>query len=96
MTAVPKAENTWANSAATYPPPMMIMDLGSWGSRITVSEVWNVTSDSPGRSGITGRLPAANTKRSAVIVGPEPIRKVRSATNRLGSVNSVTFSLFSR
>ena len=29
-----------ANSAATYPPPMINIDAGSSGSRITVSEVW--------------------------------------------------------
>ena len=39
VTDVPNAEKTWANSAETYPPPMMIMDRGSSDSLITVSEV---------------------------------------------------------
>ena len=43
VTEVPKAEKTWANSAEMYPPPMMIMDRGSSGSLITVSEVWKST-----------------------------------------------------
>ena len=47
VTAVPYAENTWANSAATYPAPTMIIDRGSSGSRITVSEVSYGVSASP-------------------------------------------------
>ena len=44
---MPYAENTWANSAATYPAPTMIIDRGSSGSRITVSEVSYGVSASP-------------------------------------------------
>ena len=61
VTAVPNAANTWANSAAMYPPPMMIIDFGRSASRITVSEVWKSTEVKPGQLRDYGRLPAAIT-----------------------------------
>jgi hypothetical protein len=38
-TSTPRRENTWANSAAMYPPPRMTMEAGSSSIRMTVSEV---------------------------------------------------------
>ena len=51
VTEVPNAEKTWANSAAMYPPPMMIIDCGSSASLITVSEVWKSTERQPRQIG---------------------------------------------
>ena len=53
---------------------MITIRLGRSASRMMVSEVWYGTESRPATSGIIGRLPAATTNRSAVIVSAPTAR----------------------
>ena len=86
----PKAEKTWANSAEMYPPPMTITGAARQPHhRVGGVEVHRVSA----RSGITGRLPAASTNRSAVMVSAAPTSSSRGPTKRACASKTVTLSL---
>ena len=78
--SVPSEPKMWLISAAMYPPPSTIIDLGSLPSRITVSEVRQETPARPSMDGMAGREPAASTNRSARISSP-PTRSTRGPVN---------------
>ena len=65
VTLVPRAEKTWANSAAMNPAPRMMRRSGCSDTRITWSEVTmrsaHRESSMPGTCGTRGRDPAART-----------------------------------
>ena len=95
VTRLPRAEKTWANSAAMNPPPTITRCSGNSAIRMIVSLVWNSTPESAITSGTTARDPAAMTTRSAVNSSSASVRSrkpsaVRPA-NRVWLAYTVTF-----
>ena len=72
----PNAEKTWANSAATNPPPTITRCSGSSGIRMMVSLVWKSTPHVLIAGGTLMREPAAMTTRSEVNSSPASVRNV--------------------
>ncbi len=87
VTLVPSDPKIWLISAAMYPPPSTIIDLGSRCIRITVSEVRYGTPARPSIDGMAGREPAASTNRSARI-SSSPTFSVFGATKRASPGNT--------